>query len=99
MTNEEAYNIISEFCFAGYEGNKKPSAKLFDAIHELVCEVKENTKLKKEIERLKERLEIKDNNFELYSDTLDKIEQLNQEIEYLNDQILLSNICQVKYVI
>ena len=22
MTNEEAYNIISEFCFTGYEDNK-----------------------------------------------------------------------------
>ena len=52
MTNEEAYNIISEFCFTGYEDNKKPSFKLFGAIHELILDVEENTKLKAEIEQL-----------------------------------------------
>jgi len=51
MTNEEAYNIISEFCFTGYEDNKKPSFKLFGAIHELILDVEENTKLKAEIEQ------------------------------------------------
>ena len=57
MTNEEAYNIISEFCFTGYEDNKKPSFKLFGAIHELILDVEENTKLKAEIEQLKSELE------------------------------------------
>ena len=84
MTNEEAYNIISEFCFTGYEDNKKPSFKLFGAIHELILDVEENTKLKAEIERLKERLEIKDNNFELYSNALDEIDRLNNIISQCN---------------
>ena len=53
MTNEEAYDIISEFCFTGYEDNKKPSFKLFGAIHELILDVEENAKLKAEIEQLK----------------------------------------------
>ena len=76
-----ADNIISEFCFTGYEDNKKPSAKLFNAIRELVCEVEENAKLKAEIEQLKQRLEVKDYNFELYSDALDEIERLKAELE------------------
>ena len=50
MTNEEAYKIISEFCFTGFEDNKKPSYKLFGAIHELILDVEENKKLKAEIE-------------------------------------------------
>ena len=57
MTNEEAYNIISKFCFTGFENNKKPSFKLFGAIHELILDVEENTKLKAEIEQLKAELE------------------------------------------
>ena len=58
MTNEEAYNIISEFCFTGYEDNKKPSFKLFGAIHELILDVEENTKLKAEINRLNGKSEM-----------------------------------------
>ena len=61
MTNEEAYNIISEFCFTGYEDNKKPSAKLFNAMRELVCEVHENAELRDYKSRLeKENIKLKE---------------------------------------
>ena len=52
MTYKRAYDIISEFCFTGYKDNKKPTGELFSAIHELVCEVEKNTKLKVESKRL-----------------------------------------------
>ena len=76
MTNEEAYNIISEFCFTGYEDNKKPSFKLFGAIHELILDVEENTKLKAEIERLKE-------NYDTLAKQYSNVE--NSSIKYYNE--------------
>lgn len=92
MTNEEAYNIISEFCFTGYEDNKKPSARLFNAIRELVCEVhenaelrdykgrleQENTKLKAEI---KEIMNIKKSWIDVCYDLNDKLKKAEAEIE------------------
>ena len=89
MTNEEAYNIISEFCFTGYEDNKKPSFKLFGAIHELILDVEENTKLKAEIKRLNGKSE-------MYRDMADSFCNSNIKLEAENEQLkeLIPKICE-----
>ena len=99
MTNEEAYNIISEYCFMGFEDNKKPSAKLLNAIRELVCEVhsnaelrdynsrleNENTKLKSEIEQL---LKNRDADRKYYSNEIQSlIKNQKYEVEKLKGEL------------
>lgn len=88
MTHEEACIIISEFCFTGYKDNKKPTGELFNAIHELVCEVKENDKLKAENEQYKSALTTWNNTnnemLKFNQELKDKIEQLKAELEQLS---------------